>query len=176
MQGDILSCGSKPMVPFYFGVGALPILGYFSGDWDVHWGLTWVLTHGQMFLSCLMTLLLQVPDLRRRRTRKCATAAPGPRIRPPGVQNARKRQVQRGSLANAGCRTGRRRTGYFPETLPVLRSERQQLASRRGHPPHCRTLGTALAGWFCFCCASPALPSFFSVTRLNYRNTISFFV
>ena len=26
---------SKPMVPF--GVGAPPILVYFSGDWDVHW-------------------------------------------------------------------------------------------------------------------------------------------
>ena len=29
-------CGSKPMVPF--GVGAPPILVYFSGDWDVHRG------------------------------------------------------------------------------------------------------------------------------------------
>ena len=28
--------GSKPMVPF--GVGAPPILVYFSGDWDVDWG------------------------------------------------------------------------------------------------------------------------------------------
>ena len=23
----------------YFGVGAPPVLVYFSGDWDVHWGL-----------------------------------------------------------------------------------------------------------------------------------------
>ena len=28
-------CGSKPMGP-HFGVGAPPILFYFSGDWDVH--------------------------------------------------------------------------------------------------------------------------------------------
>ena len=29
---------------YHFGVGAPPILVYFSGDWDVHWGygiLTW---------------------------------------------------------------------------------------------------------------------------------------
>ena len=29
-------CGSNPMVPFW--IGARPILVYFSGDWDVHWG------------------------------------------------------------------------------------------------------------------------------------------
>ena len=29
----VYGCGSKPMV-----LGAPPILGYFSGDWDVHWG------------------------------------------------------------------------------------------------------------------------------------------
>ena len=23
---------------YHFGVGASPILVYFSGDWDVHWG------------------------------------------------------------------------------------------------------------------------------------------
>ena len=32
----------------HFGVGAPPILVYFSGDWDVHCGLTGLLTHGQM--------------------------------------------------------------------------------------------------------------------------------
>ena len=32
---------------YHFGVGAPPILVYFSGDWDVHWGYG-VLTHGQM--------------------------------------------------------------------------------------------------------------------------------
>ena len=37
--------GSKPMVPFW--VGAPPILVYFSGDWDVHWGYG-ILTHGQI--------------------------------------------------------------------------------------------------------------------------------
>ena len=31
----------------HFGVGALPILVYLSGDWDVHWGYG-ILTHGQM--------------------------------------------------------------------------------------------------------------------------------
>ena len=29
--------GSKP-IGSHFGVGAPPILVYFSGDWDVHWG------------------------------------------------------------------------------------------------------------------------------------------
>ena len=31
---------------YHFGIGA-PILVYFSGDWDVHWGYG-VLTHGRM--------------------------------------------------------------------------------------------------------------------------------
>ena len=42
-------CGSKPMGS-HFGVGAPPILVYFSGDWDVHWGYG-ILTHGHMFAS-----------------------------------------------------------------------------------------------------------------------------
>ena len=29
-----------------------PILVYLSGDWDVHWGITGVLTHGHMGVSC----------------------------------------------------------------------------------------------------------------------------
>ena len=33
---------------YHIEVGAPPILVYFSGDWDVHWGLTEVLTHGHM--------------------------------------------------------------------------------------------------------------------------------
>ena len=37
-------CGSKPMVPFW----GPPILVYFSGDWDVHWGYG-ILTHGHMW-------------------------------------------------------------------------------------------------------------------------------
>ena len=32
---------------YHFGVGAPPILVYFSGDWDAHWGCG-VLTNGQM--------------------------------------------------------------------------------------------------------------------------------
>ena len=40
-------CGSKPMES-HFGVGAPPILVYFSGDWDVHWEITGLLTHGHM--------------------------------------------------------------------------------------------------------------------------------
>ena len=35
---------------YHFGVGAPPILVYFSGDWDVHWGLTGLLTHGEVCL------------------------------------------------------------------------------------------------------------------------------
>ena len=41
--------GSKPMGS-HFGVGAPPMLVYFSGDWDVHWGYG-LLTHGQISLS-----------------------------------------------------------------------------------------------------------------------------
>ena len=37
-------CGSKPMVPFFSG--APPVLVYLSGDWDVHWGITGLSTHG----------------------------------------------------------------------------------------------------------------------------------
>ena len=33
---------------YHFGIGAPPILAYFSGDWDVHWGVTGVLTHGHL--------------------------------------------------------------------------------------------------------------------------------
>ena len=32
---------------YHFGVGAPPILVYFSGDWDVHWGYG-LLTHGHI--------------------------------------------------------------------------------------------------------------------------------
>ena len=32
---------------YHFGIGAPPIVVYFSGDWDVHWGYG-VLTHGHM--------------------------------------------------------------------------------------------------------------------------------
>ena len=32
---------------YLFGVGAPPILVYFSGDWDVHWGYG-ILTHGHI--------------------------------------------------------------------------------------------------------------------------------
>ena len=32
---------------YHFGIGAPPILVYFSGDWDVHWGYGG-LTHGHM--------------------------------------------------------------------------------------------------------------------------------
>ena len=33
---------------YHFAAGAPPILVYFSGDWDVHWGTIWVLTHGHV--------------------------------------------------------------------------------------------------------------------------------
>ena len=38
---------------YHFGVGAQPILVYFSGDWDVHWGYDLDLTHGHMASSSL---------------------------------------------------------------------------------------------------------------------------
>ena len=35
---------------YHVGIGAPPILIYFSGDWDVHWGYG-VLTHGHVGLG-----------------------------------------------------------------------------------------------------------------------------
>ena len=55
-------CGSKPMVPAW--VGAPPILVYFSGDWDVHWGYG-TLTHGPLTKA------------RSNRIRNQATGSPG---------------------------------------------------------------------------------------------------
>ena len=40
-----LAVGQNPW--YQFGVGASPILVYFSGDWDVHWGYG-MLTHGHI--------------------------------------------------------------------------------------------------------------------------------
>ena len=34
---------------YHFGVGAPPVLVYFSGDWDVHWGYG-LLTHGHVYI------------------------------------------------------------------------------------------------------------------------------
>ena len=36
---------------YHFGIGAPPILVYFTGDWDVHWGYG-VLTHGHIGSAC----------------------------------------------------------------------------------------------------------------------------
>ena len=47
-SGQRACCGSKRMGS-HFGVGAPPILVYFSGDWVVHWGYG-VLTHGHIFV------------------------------------------------------------------------------------------------------------------------------
>ena len=40
-------CGSKPMVPFRGGC-TTHFRTDFSGDWDVHWGRTGILTHGHI--------------------------------------------------------------------------------------------------------------------------------
>ena len=45
-DASLSGCGPKPM-GLHFGVGALFILAYVSGDWDVHWRYG-LLTHGQM--------------------------------------------------------------------------------------------------------------------------------
>ena len=37
---------------YHFGVDAPPILVYFGGDWDVHWGYG-ILTHGQLSLATM---------------------------------------------------------------------------------------------------------------------------
>ena len=42
---------------YHFGIGAPPILVYFSWDWDVHWGYG-VLTHSQL-ISCFEPWLLR---------------------------------------------------------------------------------------------------------------------
>ena len=36
---------------YHFGVGAPPSLVHFSGDWDVHWGYFFFLTHGHVFVG-----------------------------------------------------------------------------------------------------------------------------
>ena len=46
IRTEACGCGSKPLGS-HFGVGAPPILVYFSGDWDVHWGCG-ILTHGHV--------------------------------------------------------------------------------------------------------------------------------
>ena len=43
---------------YHFGVGAPPILVYFGGDWDVHWGYG-MLTHGRC-VSILEDTLFEV--------------------------------------------------------------------------------------------------------------------
>ena len=42
---ESVGCGSNQR--YHFGVSAPPILVYFSGNWDVHWGYG-ILTHGQL--------------------------------------------------------------------------------------------------------------------------------
>ena len=36
---------------YHFGVGAPPIVVYFRGDWNVHWGCG-ILTHGHLWSMC----------------------------------------------------------------------------------------------------------------------------
>ena len=43
--GDVPAVGQNQWC--HFGLGAPPILVYFSGDWDVHWGYG-ILTHGHL--------------------------------------------------------------------------------------------------------------------------------
>ena len=43
---------------YHFGVGAPPILVFFSGDWDVDWGYG-ILTHGHIALEGQTLLLLE---------------------------------------------------------------------------------------------------------------------
>ena len=40
---------------YHFGVGALPILVYFSWDWDVHWGYG-LLNHSQIIGFCAISV------------------------------------------------------------------------------------------------------------------------
>ena len=54
---------------YHFGVGAPPILVYFSVDWDVHWGYG-LLTHGHISISCYRDVTLFVQYGRRERSVK----------------------------------------------------------------------------------------------------------
>ena len=55
----------------HVGVGAPPILVYFSGDWDVHWGYG-ILTHGHLLdLMCFAKSGLEIDKaLKLARARK----------------------------------------------------------------------------------------------------------
>ena len=49
MSGPYMAVGQNQR--YHFGVGACRrthFRTYFSGDWDVHWGITGLLTHGHM--------------------------------------------------------------------------------------------------------------------------------
>ena len=47
---------------YHFGAGAPPILVYFSGDWDVHWGYG-ILTHGHIISEQLQLFRDKVGEL-----------------------------------------------------------------------------------------------------------------
>ena len=51
-------CGSSQSQWYHVGIGAPPILVYFSGDWDVHWGYG-VLTHDPWPHHAVVTRSLQ---------------------------------------------------------------------------------------------------------------------
>ena len=74
-------------------VGAPPILDYFSGDWDVHWGTIWILTHGHVCVcvhcgyldpTCPCLFFLRAAKLRftdRSKTRSPSSALLSPFLR-----------------------------------------------------------------------------------------------
>ena len=49
---------------YYFEVGAPPILVYFSGDWDVHWGYG-ILTLGHMLQGRACSGTYDLPEFQR---------------------------------------------------------------------------------------------------------------
>ena len=63
-------CGSKPMVPF--GGRCTTPFFYFSGDLDVHWWVTGLLTHGQIWCFAQMVAVIHGSFLPfPRRVRPC---------------------------------------------------------------------------------------------------------
>ena len=65
---------------YHFGVGAPPILSYFSGDWDVHWGYDLAFDPWPNLVVCSASIKPVAWSLRShgRPTSSAAASLPGP--------------------------------------------------------------------------------------------------
>ena len=91
---------------YQFGVGAPPILVFFSGDWDVHWG-NGLLTHDHMGakLWLLLTLSLRAHSYSARSLQLVETDGPIPisSYHPPYVAAKRELRHLFSLWRNFGC-------------------------------------------------------------------------